>query len=1447
MPDNDSVKPAIKEGVAKQGGTKPHQPPKVPLLGISKIPRGEDLDHIEGSSSGSGTGSGSGSGKRKGHHHHHHQHQQQQQHHENEESSQNGASVPFNEETFQSITPRTLSLLTPRSAAAYNAAAFSSFKGGSNSSFSPFYGTASMQHYFKSFGKLMHYAAKAQDVEDLIKHTELSVDRLRFSSVSFSSAWRLGRMSSAAYSIGPYCSTKEDSSEREVTFRDTVLAWKFYGSEDRPENISCKSMDMHQCAEESFCAECTYLFAVFVATFYAPKTQNQNQPARQQRSTSADSIDSERPFLPRIESEGEEDKMPLPERPSGTASTPGRKPHHHFHHHTDSSGSSSSADECFIREEKVLGQRRNSGSGSQIAQSSSPSTSFSEPTVIRMDWEEDDDQDDVDADREIADTLSSPPMRTSTQKLQQAFRPVVPPPEDRGSGRCSSGEGTLCAERFFDTTMTPRGISSAFATLPRVKDDDVMHVNSAMLHHLGGSASALLGDSKEIGIGQVCINLHIWNGDKSNSFIRAAAFSKALRLDRAWALPSAARAASLLVFSNAVVDTGAVATPRGEHIVSKPIGDSESTLGTGPKEYSMSSLIRSKLLKTYRTLAASFSPGFLQMLAGNAPRRSLFEENLRRGSESERKVLKVRLDSGGGFSPTPGGDTAVSPFNRCFRRREGDRDSGNAGDSDSDNEVTTHVCEFKVPYDVVRPPATRERTGSNVGLNQSSSTPFHLDQRQTVSDDEYSDDNKTKRHGKREITVEFVKSSPKVTVLHLPSPNSSGAKSPGSGRVSPGGGRASPGGGRKSPGFGKPPSPNSNRVGPLLTIASPIIGKTSPLLSVTSPSASKTSPVVSLASPVSGKTSPSTETPSPVSGKPHLVVSVDPQIFEKPASPGSSKSGGSSAEVSPSSDSDPKLKKSLSLKNSGKSVSTTALTPKKPIIPMLALGGVSDARRCNSQAQLTTAYRNTSRSASDNSSPKRLSRSHKAASAKNVMVHSVPKLPLSAFPRACDPEPEPEPSRHRSHSGDPSQEVRGRDYTLMGGDEDDGIDESNLESENDRNGGEVSGGMRKYRGVLSKIDDQLYLTGEGGAQDLAALQEACVARVLNVADAVCHEYHPGQFKYLSIDLQDNGAKEDLRPLFLPTIDFIEKGRTVLHCQQGVSRSATFVIAYIMWKNNLTFRHALDYVMKRRPVISPNGGFMGQLLLWEVVLQNSREALKSAPPRLLRMMSHVGSRHEVLMVAKDVANVCRASLDSRTCFLLHNPATRTVYMWIGSNCAPPLLAGAANVCEMMKKYLWVETVVEERQDFESDAFWRALRDNRGTVGIVDEFNRDYATRLPGFIYRYSAFDPVELRCVNINMLREQTKRQAWVYYPDENSPLVVSVPDDFVMRLNGREITDGNEIATIVCRLFCLAAHIPETTSFKYIKDGRELLDAWLGTNPSQDSTFKIVPAPRKDV
>jgi protein-tyrosine phosphatase len=54
---------------------------------------------------------------------------------------------------------------------------------------------------------------------------------------------------------------------------------------------------------------------------------------------------------------------------------------------------------------------------------------------------------------------------------------------------------------------------------------------------------------------------------------------------------------------------------------------------------------------------------------------------------------------------------------------------------------------------------------------------------------------------------------------------------------------------------------------------------------------------------------------------------------------------------------------------------------------------------------------------------------------------------------------------------------------------------------------------------------------------------------------------------------------------------------VVHCQMGISRSATVIIAYLMKRFKWSYGMARDYLRECRPSIYPNSGFVRQLKEW----------------------------------------------------------------------------------------------------------------------------------------------------------------------------------------------------------------------------------------------------------
>jgi len=95
---------------------------------------------------------------------------------------------------------------------------------------------------------------------------------------------------------------------------------------------------------------------------------------------------------------------------------------------------------------------------------------------------------------------------------------------------------------------------------------------------------------------------------------------------------------------------------------------------------------------------------------------------------------------------------------------------------------------------------------------------------------------------------------------------------------------------------------------------------------------------------------------------------------------------------------------------------------------------------------------------------------------------------------------------------------------------------------------------------------------------------------------------PDDFQYFSLRNIEDMPDENILQYFPEGVAFmddaISSGKSVLvHCAAGISRSSSFVCAYLMKVDGLTFEEALEEVKKARPIVSPNLGFRKQLNLW----------------------------------------------------------------------------------------------------------------------------------------------------------------------------------------------------------------------------------------------------------
>lgn len=137
--------------------------------------------------------------------------------------------------------------------------------------------------------------------------------------------------------------------------------------------------------------------------------------------------------------------------------------------------------------------------------------------------------------------------------------------------------------------------------------------------------------------------------------------------------------------------------------------------------------------------------------------------------------------------------------------------------------------------------------------------------------------------------------------------------------------------------------------------------------------------------------------------------------------------------------------------------------------------------------------------------------------------------------------------------------------------------------------------------------------GEGEvAQKFVTLRDLGVSHILNAAMGKTQfhvntnhvMYRRRNITFLGIEATDF-MNFDLSPYFLKAADFIEEGlregKVYVHCVQGVSRSATLIIAYFMLKRFMPVQDATRLVRGQRE-ICPNPGFLQQLCHFDVMLR-----------------------------------------------------------------------------------------------------------------------------------------------------------------------------------------------------------------------------------------------------
>ena len=153
---------------------------------------------------------------------------------------------------------------------------------------------------------------------------------------------------------------------------------------------------------------------------------------------------------------------------------------------------------------------------------------------------------------------------------------------------------------------------------------------------------------------------------------------------------------------------------------------------------------------------------------------------------------------------------------------------------------------------------------------------------------------------------------------------------------------------------------------------------------------------------------------------------------------------------------------------------------------------------------------------------------------------------------------------------------------------------------------------KEFRRICSEvIPGELFVSGWLVAEDWELLGRFGITHVINTACSASKCPFPEKIVYLPLSIEDS-KNEDIQAYFYVCFEFIEDairqgGKVLVHCMEGVSRSCTIAIAYLMWKRGMTYSDAQREVQKVRPICQPNAGFLCQLLEFQRRLEGGNDS------------------------------------------------------------------------------------------------------------------------------------------------------------------------------------------------------------------------------------------------
>ena len=134
---------------------------------------------------------------------------------------------------------------------------------------------------------------------------------------------------------------------------------------------------------------------------------------------------------------------------------------------------------------------------------------------------------------------------------------------------------------------------------------------------------------------------------------------------------------------------------------------------------------------------------------------------------------------------------------------------------------------------------------------------------------------------------------------------------------------------------------------------------------------------------------------------------------------------------------------------------------------------------------------------------------------------------------------------------------------------------------------------------FNEIIPNIFVGNYAFALNKKLLLENKITHILNCGNGLKNFYSKdGNFKYMQIPLYDSKTQNLVQ--YIPNINkFIDEGsfnnnKILIHCGEGVSRSAAVCLMYMITNKGYTYSQAKELFIKNKECCCPNSGFISQL-------------------------------------------------------------------------------------------------------------------------------------------------------------------------------------------------------------------------------------------------------------